>query len=282
DPVPVRVHRARDRPGGRERPAGGRRGREDPRGRPLPRPAHAPAPGGADAARGPAQGAGPVRGPARERALADRDDDPPRRRPGPRGPGRLRGGGARHRRPAGPQPRHRRRLAGPRRPGVGLADGDARRGGLRDRHGPGRPAGDPGGRALPGLPDDVRRPRRGRHRGAAARARRVGLGLSEVHPPRGGLGDGRGPGPRAEGRGRDGRRRADRPDEHGLHAAARVGRGGRAAGTAAGCDVDRRGRGARRGGHEPARRPQRVRGLQAAPGAGPDQAGADHRGGGEL
>ena len=51
--------------------------------------------------------------------------------------------------------------------------------------------------------------------------RRLGLELPEVHPPRRGLGHGRRPGDGQEGGRRLGRGRAHRPDQHGLHAAAR-------------------------------------------------------------
>ena len=46
------------------------------------------------------------------------------------------------------------------------------------------------GRHVPGLPDDRARAGRGGHGDLVARARRLGLRLSEVHPPGGGLGDG--------------------------------------------------------------------------------------------
>ena len=57
----------------------------------------------------------------------------------------------------------------------------------------------------------------------------LGLELPEVHPPRRGLGHGRGPGDGQEGRRRLRRGRPHRPDQHGLDAAAGDRRGGRPA-----------------------------------------------------
>ena len=69
--------------------------------------------------------AGARRDHARERRLADRRDDPPPRGGQRGGARRGRAGGEHDRRPAGPQPRHARRLARARRPGVGHAGGPA-------------------------------------------------------------------------------------------------------------------------------------------------------------
>ena len=94
----------------------------------------------------------------------------------------------------------------------------------RRRHARGRR-----GRHVPGLPDDGGRRGRDRHRGPGAELRRLGLELPEVHPPRRGLGHGRGLRDGQEGRRRLRRGRAHRPDQHGLHAAAGDRRGGRPA-----------------------------------------------------
>ena len=95
------------------------------------------------------------------------------------------------RRPAGAQPRHDRRLAGARRPGVGPARRAARARGRGQRARAERRAHDRGGGPVPGLPHHLARARRGDHRGAPAGARGLRLRLREVHPPRRGLGDGR-------------------------------------------------------------------------------------------
>ena len=94
---------------------------------------------------------------------------------------------ARHRRPAGAEPRHDRRQRRPRRPGRGLPDGadGARRDDRRD--GPGRRARDRGRRLLPGLFTTALARGRARHRGARARnAARTGAAyVKKKHPASG-------------------------------------------------------------------------------------------------
>ena len=94
------------------------------------------------------------------------------------------------RRPAGPQPRHDRRLARARRPGLRHAGGAAGARGLGDRPRR-RPASARSRRptcSRTTSPPPWRR--RGPHRGPAAGDGRLRVRLPEVQPPPGGLGDG--------------------------------------------------------------------------------------------
>ena len=156
-----------------------------------------------------------------------------------------------------PQVRHRGtigRHALARRPGVGHARRDARarrrarRARARAASGRSRPrSSSPGvfetaARRRTRCSSEVRVPKLG----ASA-----GLGVPQGEPPRPGLGDGRRRGARAPRR-RQGRGRLDRAREHGRHAAACPGRGGRARRRR----VGRRRCGARRE-REPSRRPTR-------------------------
>ena len=121
-------------------------------------------------------------------------------------------------------------------------------------------------RPVPQLPRDRDRAGRGPHRGANAGIRRLGLQLPEVQPAERGLGDGR----RQRARQADRRRVRGRPrraDEHGVGSVARRGGRGRSPGTAVEQGQHRQGGRAGSGGHRPARRPQRKRGVQAPPGA---------------
>ena len=160
----------------------------------------------------------PARHPAGERRLADRPmtrhadlQDTPELGVVARG--------VADRGPAGAQPRHDRRLARARRPGVGPARGGARAGRRGDARGPN------GERTIAAADlfqdylttalahDEVITEVRCRPRGLRLR-------LPEVHPPRRGLGDGRRVRLVKKGGGRHVRRRADRADQHGRHAAA--------------------------------------------------------------
>ena len=165
-----------------------------------------------------------------ERRLADRRDDPPRRR------SRTRPSWAWSARAASliadQQVRNRGTIGGSLAhgdPASDLPDGAARARGRGHGARAERRADDRGRRPVPGLPDHLARARRGDHRGPAAGREHVRLRLPEVHPPGGGLGDGRRVRAREPRAGRHVRRRAHRPDPHGLDAAARERRRGRAA-----------------------------------------------------
>ncbi|CAA9556556.1 MAG: Aerobic carbon monoxide dehydrogenase (quinone), medium chain, partial [uncultured Thermomicrobiales bacterium] len=157
EPHPVFVPQGRHAAGG-DRPAPrARGGRQAPGRRPQP-------------AAGDETATGPTRPPDRHRRVGRaagraggrrhprrrRPDDAPRPsfRPDPAtalpAPGR---GGAPGRRPPGPQSRHLRRLARPRRPGRRLPGLHPRAGGDHRRPGAERRADDPGRGVLPGVPD---------------------------------------------------------------------------------------------------------------------------------
>ena len=184
---------------------------------------------------------GSARHPAGERALPDRrDDHAPDGRVHARAQARRPGGGH-DRRPAGAQPRHARRHAGPRRPGGRHAGHPASRTeGSVTAQGPGGQreiaAADlfqdylTSSLAADEIITEVRVPG----------ARRLRLRLSEVQPPRRGLGDGGGVRAGQEGRGRDVRGRPGRAEQHGQRAAAGHVRGAGAAGAPAGRAVHRR------------------------------------------
>ena len=141
DPRRVRLRRARLARRGARRAARRRRGRQAPRRRPLAAAADEAAAGGADAARRPPARAGPDRHPRRTAAVQiGAMTTHTRSRRGDLG--LVVDGGEHDRRPAGPQPRHARRLARARRPGLrpagdparlrGLGDGPRRLGGERE------------------------------------------------------------------------------------------------------------------------------------------------------
>ena len=130
-----------------------------------------------------------------------------------------------------------------------------------------RRAHDRGRRPVPGLPHDGGRRRRGADLGQLPGARRLRVRLPEVQPPQGGLGDGR-------------RLRARQEGGDGTCEDVRIGlthmsnvplRATAAEDALRGGALDAaaiaRGRRAGRRGHQPARRPQRLAGLQAPPGA---------------
>ncbi|CAA9526937.1 MAG: Aerobic carbon monoxide dehydrogenase (quinone), medium chain, partial [uncultured Solirubrobacteraceae bacterium] len=274
DPRRVRLRGPGHPRGGARRAARRRRGREDPRGRALAGPAdEAPARRPVPARR-PAQGRGPGGHRARGRGVPHRGDDEALRGRAGAGP-RLGGARREHdRRPAGPLSRHAGRHPRARGPGLRPAGDLPGDGGQRLDHGVRRDAGGRGARLLLGLPHDRGRGGRDPHRGAAARDGRLRVRLREVQPPPGGLGDGRGGGPRQEGRRRHLRGRPGRADPSRRGAAPRDRRGGRAARPAARRGLDRRGGGARRRWHRAAGGPQRERGLQAPSRDGALPAGA--------
>ena len=231
DPRGVRLRRARVARRGAGRAARRRRGRQAPRRRALADPADEAAAGGAVAARRPAQGARACAAIQRENGdAADRRDDAATPSCG------QRAARASRRRSAATiadqQVRNRGTIGG------SLAHGDpasdlpavllAAEGSVTVR-GARRRARGRGGRPLPGLPDDRRRPRtRSSPRSALPALEGYGLRLPEVQPPPGGLGDGRPSCALRQARGRRLLRgRAHRAHPHGLDAAAGDRRGGR-------------------------------------------------------